>query len=623
MVVFDMFNMFKELLLDVIKQFGVVVDDSEIENSISVPDIDRGDISTSVSFLIARRMKRNPSDVASMIAEELEKHEIFSSVKSTGPYVNAFFSPKFVQDALLRIEKMPPVNVKGHFDFSRGEIYVDCIIEFPSVNPNKPWHLGHLRNALLGDTIANLKSANGYKVLRMDYIDDLGLQVAETIYGLSNLNLDANKNEKFDHYLGTVYVDISKQIETNPNIEQKVRETLMQMEDPNSTVSKYARNIVESCVKAQYETAYFLGIFHDLLMFETDVVRYILDSGLERLKENNIVYTPKTGKNAGCVVVDLSEHLRKTFGVKSEQKVLIRSDGTATYTGKDLIFHMWKFGILDKAVNFSIFDEPHNTYSSSPSGVPGKIILSDRGFLINIIGSEQAYPQAFVLDTIHRMGYRDKKLIHISYEHVRMSSGRFSGRHGTWKGYTADDFFSEMKNKIKQTFYSDKRASPDAISKIAVGAIRYSFLKVSPKKQIVFDWNEALDTNGNSGVYLQYALVRAKSIVNKIGSNAFTDRTTMGDYTLSDKERRLVMSILSTYSVIRSAGLDPQAYDIVSICDHAYQLAVNFNKFYTEHRVIGAETKSAEAFRISLVKSFIHTLSDLFIILGIPELERM
>ncbi len=648
---------------------------------------ERADISSNVAFILAKHLHSNPKNIAAQIAEHINHMKetesksarsnltysivkMFSKITTAGPYINIFLNFNYVINKLNELNKLNKrnININDILGKNYSRKGFDFIFEFPSVNPNKPWHLGHLRNALIGDTLANLMEARGYSVLRMDYIDNLGLQIAQTLWWIlkNKYNLKGSdnskqkSNQKYDNWLGSLYVEAARQLE-DPNNLKQANDILKQLENPNTKIAEQGRTMTELCVHAQYETAYKFGIYHHLLFFESEVVSELLNSGIKMLKSNKHIYLSKHGKNKGCVVTKISDKLKDKFGsTKSDEKVLIRSNGTLTYTGKDIIFHLWKSGLLKKDIYITKFDtikydnQKHITYMTSFKTKKNKEdtktfkfslsinnakksrnkILEKKTtypYLINIIGSEQALPQAVVSDIIDRLSNGKVNLIHISYEHVKLPEGNFSGRKGTWKGYSADEFVSQLMNLIKQTFYRDKTMDENAF-KIAVGAVRYSFLKISPSKSIVFDWKSALSTKGNTGPYLQYALVRAKSILNKLNetenNDKNKDRTELPiNYSPSEIERKLILLLLNTSHIIKRPDSNPSNintyYDIVSICDHTYNLAVEFNKFYTSHRVYNAESNEAKSFRIILLKSFINTMIYLFNILGIPELEVM
>jgi len=651
----DILEYISDILSHIIyNKYNITIEKTKIYTTLSFSnDTTRADVSSKIAFLLSRQLSENPKIIAEELKEEFLNEEfqdgklesksgMFSKIKTMGPYLNIFLDSQYLTNILLAMVNKTSTIFKGlqsespskSNDKKNADILnqkFDFIFEYPSVNPNKPWHLGHLRNALIGDTLSNMVEERGFSVLRLDYIDNLGLQVAQTLWWILKNHLENKTYQKYDLWLGNIYVDAATALE-NPKNEKEARIILKDLEDGANDVSKLGRSVVEKCVHAQYETAYKFGINHNLLFFESNVVNYLLSEGLSLLKSNKNVYRSTDGPNKDCLVIKISDKIKKNFGdLKSDEKILIRSDGTLTYTGKDIIFHMWKAGILKKSINLEVFDDTNRipTYMSSSNGTKFTLTTSDKAYLVNIIGSEQSFPQAIVSDILHNLSDGKINLFHIAYEHVKLSDGKFSGRKGTWKGYTTDQFITELMNKIKKAFYSDKSMDKNAFN-IAIGAIRYSFLKISSSKTITFSWESALNTKGDSGPYLQYALVRAKSIIRKIGNSEMKKHlhsTVANSYVPSDQERKLVLVILKTKYVVKKPNVTPENmdnyFDIVSLCDQTYTLALEFNKFYATHKVMGANTEGAKYFRIILLNSFIVSMNYMFRILGIPELDVM
>ncbi|MDE1823640.1 MAG: arginine--tRNA ligase, partial [Candidatus Micrarchaeota archaeon] len=328
------------------------VAEEEILLSLSIPKPDNGDISSSISFRIAKAAKKNPKEIAEKLAAGAKGARFITRIEALNGYVNAFVDEReYAKHVLESIE-----GGKGEYarsDMGRG---AKVIVESPSVNPNKPWHIGHLRNALLGDAISNMMEACSFKVEREDYIDDLGMQVAESFWGY--MNLGSKPDKKFDTWLGEQYVEVNKRLKEK-GVEQQVKSLLEKMEEGSSKESNEARRLSEECVKAQYQTASGYSVYHDVLVWESDIVRAkLLDKAFSILLENGIVKKETSGEYKDCIIVDLERirQMAKDFESPSEDvKVLIRSNGTATYVAKDIAFHMWKFGMLSDTFNYGIF----------------------------------------------------------------------------------------------------------------------------------------------------------------------------------------------------------------------------------------------------------------------------
>ncbi|HQT45412.1 MAG TPA: arginine--tRNA ligase, partial [Candidatus Micrarchaeota archaeon] len=396
---------------------------------------------------------------------------VIKSCTVAGPYLNFTLCDSYVLDLC---GKAASGALAGGL-FGKGR---KALVEFPSVNPNKPWHIGHLRNALLGDSVARLLEFSGYKVEREDYIDDLGLQVAQSLWGVLHL---PNKPEgKFDHWLGMQYVDVSRRFEAK-EIDEGVRKLLHEIEHGDGPTAKKSREIVEMCVKAQYQTSYSYGIYHDVLVFESDIVRNVFSEGLEKIKSSGAIAQETEGKNKGCLVAKLTG--AQFDNMESPDKVLIRSDGTATYTGKDIVFQLWKFGKLASAFKYAEFDaQPNGKTAYKTDSFTGTKAMDFGGadLVINVIGMEQAYPQSVIRQILMKMGFEkeSENSMHLSYEHATLPEGRFSGRAGTWVGYSADELLAEGERRAFARItkeFSDEQKEEIAHA-VALGAIRFAFL---------------------------------------------------------------------------------------------------------------------------------------------------
>ena len=579
--------------------------------TLEIAEEGKGDIASKIGFILAKKRKMSPAQAAGEIAETLGPHEWIEKAEAAGPYLNFFLSNAFYQEAVRKI------NARGT-GYGRGNAGRRTIVESPSVNPNKPWHIGHLRNALLGDASANILEFHGDRVQRMDYIDDLGLQVAQSLWGY--LNLDRGREGKQDHWIGEEYVKVAEKVEREPLVKKSVEGILREMENGGNETAEKARWLAEECVKAQYKTAFAYGIYHDVLVCESDIMREIFSEGMESLKGSGAVEHEKSGKNEGCWVARMSGKMR---GMTEPDKILIRSNGTATYTGKDVIFHLWKFGKLKGDFNYGEFllqPNEEKAYISRKGGIERE--YGNAGVVVNIIGVEQKYPQEVVRHLLDLLGYEEeaKKFIHLSYEHAWLPEAKFSGRKGTWLGYTADELLEEGKKralgKVKTELTDEERE--EIAGQVAVGAIRYAFLKIAPEKKLVFKWDEVLSLEGDSGPYLQYACVRAKRILEKAGMGREPEPPLK--YEFNETEKKLIKE-LAGFPLVAAQAAEKLRPHIIS--GYIYGLANTFSKFYTTNPVLKAETENKKEMRLAMVAAFRDVLSIGLEILGVPVPEKM
>ena len=469
-----MFYLLKQKLAKLIAD-AASADVEDAEKSIEMPKGQFGDVASSICFSLAKKEKKSPVELAKAIAAKINAHEWVESAKAEGPYVNFLLSDSFYTGLLEKV-----IEEKGNYGRGKRKM-AKTIVEFPSVNPNKPWHIGHLRNALLGDSVGRILEFDGEHVERMDYIDDLGLQVAQSFWGYKNLG--KKPEGKLDLWLGGEYVEVSKRFESDEKVQAEVRALLKKMEEGKDKEAHECRKLVEQCVAAQYETAFKFGVYHDVLIFESDIVRTIFEEGMKVLKSSKSIVKETEGKNAGCLVAKMtSDEFAK---MESPDKVLIRSDGTATYTGKDVIYQMWKFKLLKNDFEYAKFLKQPNEKEcemSCPKGKPAKYGHAAR--VINVIGMEQAYPQKVIKEILNSMGYEKEaeNSVHLSYEHVGLEDEKFSGRQGTWMGYTVDELYEEgvrrAEEKIKEGVSGEERK--EIARAVASSAIRFSFHQDNP-----------------------------------------------------------------------------------------------------------------------------------------------
>ncbi len=586
-----------------------------------------GDISCSVAFRVSGIAKRPPQDVAESILAKISKPAMIDKVTADGGFINFHIDRNaFTSDTLK-------YAIGGEYAPTKKPPGGKVIVEFPSVNPAHPWHIGHLRNALLGDSISKMYGACGYAVEREDYIDDLGLQCAQAVWGTINIDkitVEQGKQRKEDHAIGEVYVAVNKLIEQKPDTAVQVNKVLQLMDRGDTYESKVAKDLAESCVNAQYETAFAFDIYHDVMIWESDIVRgKLLDKALHILDQKKLIKRPDSGKYKGCAVIELADlrNLPKELqGLREEAKVLIRSNGTPNYVAKDIAFHMWKFGIIGNDFKFRKFIEAQPDgkplYSTGEEGKQQDFGGADT--VINPIDTKQSFEQAVVrvvIDCISEDARR-RTLKHLAYGVVELESGSISGRKGTWLGYTADDLLREAKEraaaliKDNSNIPNDERDSIAA--KVALGSIKFEFLKISPEKKIAFSWGRALNFEGNSGPYSQYMFARASRLLEDSGTDAGTNFDS--SVLTGDTEFALIKMISMVHWTAEKARAELRPNVITDYCD---ELSSCFSRFYDQVPILKAKDQKEKEARLALVKAFANTIAYSLSLLGIPTLKRM
>ena len=580
-----------------------------------------GDVSSSIALKIAKQSKSNPAEVAKKISASLKNPEYVTKITNENGFINFHFGRTQFANLFLNhvvLEKtLKPVPLGKK-----------VVVEYPSVNPNKPWHIGHLRNALIGDCLANLYAACGYTVEREDYIDDLGLQVAEIVWWFQKNNISHSSSKKFDRMLGEEYVKVNEYITAHEQeAKPEVAKVLSLMEQHGTFESKLARDISSQAVAAQYQTAFAFGIYHDLMVWESDIVRErLLDKAMEILKRSGFAKLETEGDYKGCIIINLKESSagsKEFAGIANAVKVLIKSDGNATYLAKDIAFHMWKFGVLDDNFKYSKFmDKQPNgepIYATAPEG--SKIAIDTASAAVNVIDVRQTHPQAIMKMAFESIGKKAiaESIRHIAYGEVELESGGLSGRKGNWMGYSADEILQEAINRARKLITSRfeyQEGEREKIARaVALSAIKFEFLKYGIEKKIVFAWDKALNFEGGSGPYHQYMCARANRIIEEGASiTAKSDTSELNDY-----EFGLLKRISMAQEIIEKACAEGKP-NIVT--DYLNVLSSEFSKFYENCPVLKAEERK-KGLRLEITGLFAETSAKMLGILGIEALSRM
>lgn len=601
------------------------IEPKDIMQSVSVPKSVMGDLSTSIAFRLAKELKKNPHEIALRISELAKATKLIAKFTELNGYVNASFdtvaySELVINSVLSQKEKY------GSSSLGNG---AKVIIEFPGVNPNKPWHVGHVRNALLGAAISNILDFAGYRVERDDYIDDLGLQMAESLWGW--LNLTDKPSGKFDQWLGEQYVSVNRELEKS-EVKAQIDALLRRLEAFDSNESKLTRQIAERCVIAQSETAFSYGIYHDIMVFESDIVKgKLLEKALEVARRKGILEKPEEGKYKGSTVVSmhkLAKYQKELAGGSEEVKVLVRSNGAATYMAKDLAFHMWKMGITKSDFRYKKFIDQPNGKALLGTCDDGEFReFGNAKMAVNIIDARQRHEQLSMKAMFALMGYEDlsKNIIHLPYGTVNVKDVDLSTRRGTWlgegKNYTADDLLREVMDAARKIVADSEKITDKSIvgtiaNAVAIAAIKFDFLKYAPESEITFSWDKALTFEGDTGPYCAYTYARATRVLEK------------GGFKLSESSGMASIGRGEDFELIKLIGAFAEAVDRAAseyrpnlIADYLLNMASLFSKFYEAMPILkGGETKEA---RLILTFATRQVIGNALALLGINPIERM
>lgn len=590
-----------------------------------------GDVSSNVSFLLAKQLKKNPKDIAEMISQkyqELPQTLVLKSEPHPSGYVNFLANWDKLSQLILSESHLPEF---GNVELGNNSTIV---VEHTSVNPNKALHIGHVRNIIIGDTISRILGKANYNVNVLNYIDDSGLQVADIIVGFKHFGFDQEPpdGKKFDHYCGDdVYVKTTEKYEQDSSLEEIRRNVLKELEDGDSEIAKFRDKIIRRVLSNQLETCWNLAVSYDCLNFESQIIRSGLWSKVfEKLKEMNIVEFENEGKNQGCWVI-------RGEG-KEEDKVIVRSNGTATYIAKDIPYAAWKLGLLDDPFHYSKY-EKEQPFSKTlwqttlGEGEDSQNFSGEK--VITVIDSRQARLQNIITSLMDKFKSVPDAYVHLGYESVTLSSdtakilgletdgkqAQMSGRKGLY--VNADSVYDLLKKKtIEETKSRHPEMSDDEIGQIAhnvaVGTLRYEMIKQDLDKIIAFDLGKSLSLEGDTASYIQYTHARASRILEKAQQTPSIDV----DFALLKEkpELDLVKTIgLFDLNVIDAAkNLSPKV-----ISRYCHDLAVAFNSFYEKSKVLDLGDENLEKSRLCLVNSFKITIERGLDLLGIVAPERM
>jgi arginyl-tRNA synthetase len=653
--------------------FGVTVDTPAVE----VPrDLAHGDLATPVAFEIAKRLKaqtgekRQPRALAEALSTRLSEpeHAIpgISHLEVAGAgYVNAFFDRAAFLTALVKPDEPRTPAFTGK-----------VLVEHTSVNPNKSAHIGHVRNSVLGDSVARLLRAAGQTVEVHNWIDDTGVQVADVVVGF--LHVDPHSLDEvraipdpFDRYCWNLYAKVGLfyrdgKIDNKENPEKlKLRaEVQHAVESGEGEIYELSQYIAWRNVAAHLNTMYRLGITYDVLPCESEVMhRDFWAEAFELLKKSGLTHLVESGKQAGCWVMkaDDGEADVNEEDEFAADKILVKSNGIVTYTGKDIAYHLWKLNRLERDFDYRrihTYPDGHETWAASPTGDPNHPRFGHGDRYVNVIDTGQSYPQEFVKRAVVALmpeseGARLSE--HLDYEKVGLTVAAcdelgfelasdersksfigMSGRKG--RGVIADDLIDRLEASaleevnVRQRGYSDEEAR-DIAHKIAVAALRYFLLRYTRNSIIAFDFKQALSFQGETGPYIQNAVVRINAIATKLEAAGLP---TEPDIDSLDPVR--LNEVLSTkedgefWALVTLCGQLPDIVDRAAaaleptlIAKYAFQLAQAFNEFYQnpKNRIIEEENEARRTAMTTIAQLVRSTLVEALGILGIEAPRRM
>jgi arginyl-tRNA synthetase len=635
------------------------------------PDLKFGELATPIALQLARTLRKAPKVIAQEIVAELGSAEGFAGFEVAGAgYINA------------RLDRAGGVRTIAADGAAVGRTTgAHVLVEHTSINPNKAAHIGHLRNAILGDTFVRLLRAAGNKVDVQNYIDNTGVQVADVVVGFLHLEKKTpaevralivecakraaagdGHSDAIDYYCWDLYARTSQWYEQGTDEENSLRkklryETLHQIEHGGNETAEIAELISTAVLRRHLETMLRLDIEYDFLPRESEILHLkFWEVAFEQLKQTGVLYFETEGKNKGCWVMRRPGADVVAEGETDEDaKVIVRSNGTVTYVGKDIAYHLWKFGLLGRDFGYKpFFTYPdHECWISAEHGVEPHPHFGGATAIYNVIDSRQSDPQANVIQALRGMGHTAQAdhYTHFGYEMVALTPRcavelgyavgdedmmrpyiEVSGRKGF--GVKADDLIDKLiaatrEETDKRQTGSDQAERQRIAEQIAIGALRYFMLKFTRNSVIAFDFKDALSFEGETGPYCQYAVVRIRNIFRKGGTTpeaelaAFAELGELGQF-LSGEENEDIWALwlrAGRLTLVLDQGIatSEPAY----LAKHAFQLAQEFSNFYHHHHILTEEDPARKTFLLATAAVALRELVTVLGWLGIESPEAM
>ncbi len=627
------------------------------------PKVELGDFAIPI-FPFAKPLRSAPLKIAEAIRAEIGAIEGIAGMQVAPPgYLNVRIDRSWLAGAIAADEKPSAEILPGK-----------VLVEHSSINPNKAAHIGHLRNAILGDTFVRLLRFAGREVDVQNYIDNTGVQVADVVVGFAHIEKKSRTEiealagqPRFDYYCWDLYARVSQwYAEDKQNLQARAA-VLHAVEEGNNETAGIAELISTAVLRRHLETMERLEIEYDFLPRESEILHlHFWDAAFTKLKESGVLTFESEGKNKGCWVMrragtrqpalttDETENAEGKI-TEEDQKVIVRSNGTVGYVGKDIAYHMWKFGLLGRDFGYRRFyryPNQHECWISATDGEKDHPHFGDVAEIYNVIDARQAEAQNTVIEALRGLGHDEAadRYTHFSYEMVALTPRcaaemgytlseedkarsyiEVSGRKGF--GVKADDLLDQLIASARNEVDSRHPQLDDGerlsiATQIAIGALRYFMLKYTKQSVIAFDFREALSFEGETGPYAQYAVVRATSIFRKAGIDPESfcrdvagnvSHADFGKYLAGNEANEIwelwLTSSKTSYVIDQCIATTEPAY----LAKHVFQLAQLFNTFYHRHPILSEPDEKRKQFLLATVAVVRRELIRTLDVMGITE----
>jgi arginyl-tRNA synthetase len=630
------------------------------------PKLEMGELASPVCFELAKRLKRAPRQIAQEIATEVGPIEGVAGIEVAGAgYLNVFFERgAFFQSAFRAMGEATPSSAESAAP--------KTIVEHTNINPNKAAHIGHLRNAILGDTFVNLLKYSGERVEVQNYIDNTGVQVGDVVLGFMHLEKKTpaevkalSEQPRFDYYCWDLYARVTHFLEEDKARVALRGATLKAIEEGHGQEAEIGHIVSDAIVHCHLRTMERLGITYDVLPRESEILALkFWDIAFTQLKERGAIHLSTAGKTAGCWVMRLGDASEAEGGEEAandDAKIIVRSNGTVTYVGKDIAYQMWKFGLLGRDFRYKHFDKkPDGEWiwtSTVEKGDPDVPEFGNAYRVYNVIDARQSYPQSIVFAGLRALGFNEQadRSTHFSYEVVSLTPRcaqemgyeisaedakrnyvEVSGRKG--HGVKADDLIDKLESAARAEVDERHPDLPEEERRtiaqtIAIGALRYFMVKFARNTIIAFDFKDALSFEGETGPYCQYAVVRIRGIWRKVAEQSGLT----GSFFLKEKmdpgQAKLFFGQAGTNEgwelVLLAGSLDSRVEGALKsqepafVAKYCFELAQAFNNFYHKHHILSEEDAGRKSFLLAMCMVVQTQLERALGLLGINAPDRM
>ncbi len=611
-----------------------------------------GEMALPVAFQLARGLKKAPKMIATELIAGLAPIAGVSAMEVAGNgYIN------------IRLDRAAYAAAMMQTPAAGGAKPGKVIVEHTNINPNKAAHIGHLRNAVLGDTFVRMLRATGNQVEVQNYIDNTGVQVADVVVGFHFIEKNTiaevramidSPQRPFDYVCWDLYARTSQYYDGHPEAKQWRSDTLHAIESGHGEVAELAHLVADAIVQCHINTMLRLGVTYDVLPRESEILHLqFWATAFEQLKERKAIYFETEGKAKGCWVMP-ADSFKDVKGEDADDgKIIVRSNGTVTYVGKDIAYQMWKFGLLGKDFHYKkllTYANGHELWQSTAEPQPGEKKFGGGREVYNVIDSRQSYLQDVVVAGLRALGYDEQaeRSIHFAYEMVALSPRtcvelgielseedkkkshvEVSGRKGL--GVKADDLIDKLIENARREVDSRNADVPEAdrdrvARQIAIGALRYFMLKYTRNTVIAFDFQEALAFVGDAGPYVQYGAMRSSKILKKLSEEGVTLQAAelpalpLQEY-LADERlwECLTLASKSGSALDRAVASGEPAH----VAKYALNLAQSWSVFYDRFRVKDETDPRRQQFLLWMTDLYRREFQGTLNVLGIEAPDFM